>query len=220
MAARIFAIGDIHGCAAALDALLAEIAPTSDDLIVTLGDYIDRGPESPRVVERLLELQQQCQLVPLLGNHEAMLLMALKEESELGFWLECGGQETLDAYGGKLESIPLEHVEFLLNCHLYAELDKHFFVHANYTPSLPLDKQPEYVLLWEHLTMHMPAPHMSGKKAVVGHTPQRDGEILVTDHLICIDTFCYGPQGWLTALDVEAELAIQANRNGELRRRI
>ena len=217
MASRTFAIGDIHGCCKALDALLDAIAPTSNDLIITLGDYIDRGPDSRGVLDRLIRLQDQCRLLPLLGNHEAMLLMALKQESEVGFWLECGGQQTLASYDGELDSIPPEHVDFLSQCRMYAELDEHFCVHANYTPTLPLDKQPEYVLLWEHLSEHMPERHQSGKTAIVGHTPQRDGEILVLDHLICIDTFCYSRHGWLTALNVHDATVIQADRDGGLR---
>ena len=67
-AERIIAIGDIHGCARALEGLLEMIEPTPRDLIVTLGDYVDRGPQSRQVIERLIQLQEECQLIPLLGN--------------------------------------------------------------------------------------------------------------------------------------------------------
>ena len=63
-AERIIAIGDIHGCAAALEGLLEMIEPTSQDLIVTLGDYVDRGPQSKQVIDRLIRLQGECQLIP------------------------------------------------------------------------------------------------------------------------------------------------------------
>ena len=70
------AIGDIHGCSAALDALLDAIRPRPEDTIVTLGDYINRGPDSRGVLDRLIDLGRRCRLVPLLGNHDQMLLEA------------------------------------------------------------------------------------------------------------------------------------------------
>ena len=76
MNSRTIAIGDIHGCSAALDALLKTIRPRPEDRIVTLGDYINRGPDSRGVIERLIELKDRCRLVPLLGNHDQMLLEA------------------------------------------------------------------------------------------------------------------------------------------------
>ena len=71
---RLFAIGDIHGCDVALDALLQWMAPTPDDIVVTLGDYIDRGMNSRGVIDRLIALNEQTQWVGILGNHEEMML--------------------------------------------------------------------------------------------------------------------------------------------------
>ena len=76
MPTRTIAIGDIHGCSAALDALLDAIRPRPEDTIVTLGDYINRGPDTRGVLDRLIDLGRRCRLVPLLGNHEQMLLEA------------------------------------------------------------------------------------------------------------------------------------------------
>ncbi len=70
---RTVAVGDIHGCAAALAALLRAVAPGPDDTLVTLGDYIDGGPDAQGVIEQLLGLAGRCKLVPLLGNHEEMV---------------------------------------------------------------------------------------------------------------------------------------------------
>ncbi len=213
---RVIAIGDIHGCHAAFLRLLQEIEPTSDDQLVTLGDYVDRGPCSREVIDTLLELKTQCQLVPLVGNHEVMMQVSLEEPSERDFWLSCGGAATLQSYGGTVESIPPAHVKFLQECKMFHETDQYFFVHANYAANVALPKQNEYILLWEHLSTHMPERHQSGKTAIVGHTPQRNGEVLVTDHLICIDTYCYGG-GWLTAIDVQSQLIWQVDRDGNLR---
>ena len=168
------------------------------------------------MIRQMIELKEKCIVKPLLGNHEAMMIMALREPSEFDFWMSCGGRETLDSYGGELEKIPAEHVEFLDACELFFETEKFFFVHANYSANIALQKQQDYTLLWEHLTSHMPKRHVSGKKAVVGHTPQKDGEVFVSDHLVCIDTFCYGG-GWLTALNLETQTIIQADLDGKLR---
>jgi serine/threonine protein phosphatase 1 len=217
MANRIIAIGDVHGCSQALKAVLAAIAPQPDDLLITLGDYIDRGPDSRGVIEQLIEVSQRCRLVPLLGNHEIMLLQCMATPYELRFWLECGGNQTLFSYGGTFDEIPEDHLAFIHGCRRYYETDEHIFLHANYVADMPLDEQPDYALFWEHVNHTIPPPHQSGKIAVVGHTPQTTGEILDLGHLICIDTHCFG-RGWLTALNVETGETWQANKFGELRR--
>ena len=216
MSERIWAMGDIHGCARALDALLDQIQLGDDDTLVTLGDYVDRGEMSPDVVTRLIELQEINVLVPLVGNHEIMMMMAVDEPAERDFWLQSGGRQTLQAYGGELSDIPADHLDFLRSCQNFFELDRDFCVHANYVSKLPLPQQPEHTLFWEHLSMRLPSRHVSGKRAIVGHTPQRHGEILDLGHLLCLDTFCYGG-GWLTALDLVSGTYWQANRDGVLR---
>ena len=79
MPSRTIAIGDIHGCSRALAALLTTIKPTRNDVIVTLGDYIDRGPDSRGVIEQLVALEGQCTVIPLLGNHDEMLLHLMQD---------------------------------------------------------------------------------------------------------------------------------------------
>src|SRR5262249_48275007 len=106
MTGRTIAIGDIHGCPDALAALIDAVAPGRDDTIVTLGDYIDRGPNSRGVLDRLLRLAGQCRLVPLLGNHEEALLDALQEKDALRRWLTLGGAGTLRSYGGAPRGAP------------------------------------------------------------------------------------------------------------------
>src|SRR5687768_14207517 len=99
MAGRAIAIGDIHGCHDALRAVLDAVAPSASDTIVVLGDYIDRGPDSRGVLDCLIDLAQGCRVVPLLGDHEQLLLDAIRDRNEAARWFRCGGMETLRSYG-------------------------------------------------------------------------------------------------------------------------
>src|SRR5690349_16453875 len=116
MPARTIAIGDIHGCARALRAIVESIQPAADDTVVLLGDYVDRGPDSRGVLDLVLELEGRCRLVPLLGNHELMLLDALQNPHVIGPWLECGGDATVRSYDGQLSNVPAEHLAFIRHC--------------------------------------------------------------------------------------------------------
>lgn len=216
MPSRTIAIGDIHGCPAALRAIIDAIAPTVDDTLVLLGDYVDRGPDSRGVLDYVLELEQRYKLVPLLGNHELMLLDAIENPQVMGPWLECGGDSTVRSYDGRLSNVPAEHLSFIRRCKRYYEIPTHFFVHANYAADVSLDEQPDFLLFWEHLYIHLPLPHENGKVAIVGHTSQKKGEVLDLGHVVCIDTFCHGG-GWLTAMDLQSGQLWQADRNGRLR---
>jgi serine/threonine protein phosphatase 1 len=214
---RIIAIGDMHGCATALDRLLTEIQPGSEDTVVGIGDYVDRGMESARVIDILISLVTKTRFVPLIGNHELMMYQALYgDKSDFDFWFQHGGNATLASYGGQVDNIPQHHVTFLSHCIRFFETDTHFFVHANYEPDLPLDEQADEVLFWRHLRSWQPPPHVNGKIAVVGHTPQPDGHVVDFGHIKAIDTYCYGDQ-WLSALDVVSGTVWQANNVGELR---
>ncbi len=198
---RTIAIGDIHGCDEALLELLARIRPTEADTIVTLGDYVDRGPNSRGVLDILVRLHSQCHLVALLGNHEQMLFSARASHDLTEQWLPLGGQATLDSYGGRLENVPDGHWSFLESCRLSFETATHLFFHANYAADRPVGEQDEETALSLSLNQAVPLPHMSGKTAIVGHTAQSGGRILDLGHLQCIDTDCWNG-GLLTALDV------------------
>lgn len=202
MQPRTIAISDIHGHAQALDALLAAIEPLPVDTLVFLGDYVDLGPDSKGVLERLFDLGKQFHVVALMGNHEEMMVGAREGRSDLRFWMNFGARETLESYGhaGDLRLVPSEHLWFLKGLPLFYETETHFFIHANYNPSRPLDQQETATALWKHLE-EIPPPHVSGKIAVVGHTPQKNGRIVDLLHLKCIDSGC-GYGGLLTALDV------------------
>ena len=218
MTPRLIAIGDIHGCRKALETLLEAIEPTAEDTIVTLGDYIDRGPDSRGVIDVLLDLGDRTQLVGVLGNHEEMMLEVLHHGGSHHTWLRYGGVETLESYGfdGDLNFLPPEHQQFLDSLGDFYSVDDYFFTHAAYDPEVPLDEQEIEMLRWYSLTNGIPPQHQSGKTAVVGHTANRDGEVMDSGHLICLDTYCYGG-GWLTAMEMNTRQTWQANQKGELR---
>lgn len=191
------------------------IAPTPDDVVVTLGDYIDRGPDSRGVVDTLIEWGNRTRMVGILGNHEEMMLQVLHEGASHHEWLKHGGVDTLESYDfdGDLDFLPHEHEQFFEALGDYFVMDDYFFTHAAYDPDVQLEHQPIDMLRWYPLTDGLPAPHSSGKTAIVGHTANRDGEILDAGHLICLDTYCYGG-GWLTAMDLTNRKIWQVSQDG------
>jgi serine/threonine protein phosphatase 1 len=214
---RTIAIGDIHGCAIALAKLIEAVAPRPEDIVVPLGDYVDRGIDSRGVIDQLISLADRCQLVPILGNHEEMLLHASADVWSFQFWMRCGGKVCLDSYGstGDIELVPASHLAFLKSCRTYFETEQHFFVHANYKPDVPLKRLDIFTLYWCSLRDYVPPMrHCSGKVAIVGHTPQP--EVLDLGYLKCLDTGCCNG-GWLTAMDVNSGQIWQVNERGELR---
>jgi serine/threonine protein phosphatase 1 len=109
---RTIAIGDIHGCSTALAKLIELIAPQPDDVLAPLGDFVDRGIDSKGVIEQLIALGDRCRLVPILGNHEEMMLKAREGWSDFRFWINCGGLACLDSYGstGRTDAVPPEYI--------------------------------------------------------------------------------------------------------------
>ena len=215
MPGRTLAVGDIHGCDAALDALLTHLQPGPDDTFVVLGDVVDRGPNTRRCIDRLLDLQRRTRLVFLLGNHEEMMLDAVDTGDWLDDWLASGGRETLQSYGGSFEQVPEEHFEFLRSgsdCH---ETATHLYVHAALEPRRPAREQESELLRWTRITGTEP-PHISGKRVICGHTAQLSGVPLVWPGWACLDTACYAG-GLLSALDVDANVLWQADPAGRLR---
>jgi serine/threonine protein phosphatase 1 len=127
---RVYAIGDIHGCAEQLDALHAQIAadlaarPVPEPVLVHVGDYVDRGPDTAGVIARLAAGSPipGVATVNLLGNHENTMLEALSgERAAATDWLFAGGRPSLESYGVDPDSpretwpahIPPEHIAFL-----------------------------------------------------------------------------------------------------------
>ncbi len=196
-----YVIGDIHGCLGPLDKLLGKIAPRRGDEVVFVGDYIDRGPQSREVVDRLLGLPHRC--VFLMGNHERMLLDFLAGDDE-DLYLENGGRATLESYGGP-ESIPAAHLAFFRRLRPMYETPDYLFVHAGIRPLTPLTDQSAHDLIWirqEFFKFIGKYP----KPVIFGHTPLR--QVLMADDRIGIDTGCvYG--GKLTCLKLPSRELIQ-----------
>lgn len=221
---RVYGIGDIHGCADQLDSLMAtirqeEAAREAASQLVFLGDYIDRGPESRGVVERLIALKaDRPQTVFLKGNHEASLLDFLRDPHDYADWLEWGGAETLESYGVApmatrhaqdlaaefRERLPRAHVEFLEGLELWRSFGDYLFVHAGLRPGKPIEEQAETDLLWIRGEFHNSPANLRPEKVVVhGHHPM--SKPLDAGWRIAVDTgACFG--GPLTAVALEGEL--------------
>ncbi|WP_110351338.1 metallophosphoesterase family protein [Methylobacterium sp. B4] len=175
-----YAIGDIHGCADLLDRLLERIEAHVGDRakkLVFLGDYIDRGPDSARVIETLRRLQwrEPEGVVCLMGNHEAMLLKTLQEPGALDHWLMNGGTETLASYDAAgPEEIPgdvLDWIEALPTLH---EDARRWFVHAGFRPEAEIPDPDHETHLWIREPF-LSTDHDFGRHVVHGHTPQTRG---------------------------------------------
>ena len=209
---RVYAIGDVHGRADLVGARIAEIEsdltrdPPGDYRIILLGDYVDRGPASRKVIDILIAAQGRHgeRLVLLKGNHEELFLEAIADvnSAPAGDWVLNGGMETLESYFGKnwsanlpargsIENLfPPEHVRFLKDLRLSHRLGDFLFVHAGIDPQLPWNEQerdPE-ILLWirsKFLDWPDPLPVV----VVHGHTPQ--GRIEHKINRLNIDTRAY-----------------------------
>jgi serine/threonine protein phosphatase 1 len=220
----IYAIGDLHGRSDLLDQVLlridADLAadPVRRPIHVFLGDYIDRGPDSYGVLDRLIERGQTHEAVFLKGNHELFLLEFLRDPNKLNQWRQFGGLDTLMSYGVEptfkateaeldlladalFQAMPATHRDFLRRLETSFSCGDYFFVHAGVRPQLPLDQQREKDLLWirdEFLRYE----HDFGKIVVHGHTPV--GEPDIRSNRINIDTGAYAT-GKLTCLVLERD---------------
>lgn len=186
---RVYAIGDIHGCADQLDAIHARIAedaahaPEPDRVIVYLGDYVDRGPDSRGAIERALAPPIAGRAVHLCGNHEEMMLAVLDhpgDEAAIALWLRNGGVATLTSYGLSGEDppetwagrLPPAHIAFLRGLVRRYQAGGYLFVHAGIRPGVALDAQDAEDLIWiREPFLHSEADH--GAVVVHGHTPER-----------------------------------------------
>ena len=206
---RIYAIGDIHGRLDLLQRAIEAIRRDVDArgpaaLTVTLGDYIDRGPDSCGVLDCLAANPFPMPLVALKGNHEYMLATFLADPAAGTHWTDNGGLATLRSYGVNLRgpltpnfataraalraAMPPAHVAFLRALKLSFSRGGYFFCHAGVRPGVPLERQSEEDLLWIREPFLLSARDF-GQVVVHGHTPVAEPEVL--PNRIGIDTGAY-----------------------------
>jgi serine/threonine protein phosphatase 1 len=219
---RIYAIGDIHGRADLLERMLnridADLAsnPVRLGIQVFLGDYIDRGPASREVLDRLVARNGSCRSVFLKGNHESYLTGFLTNPPILEDWQRYGGLETLMSYGitpsinanaatqAQLaaaldQALPESHRRFIGKLKSSFTCGDYFFAHAGVRPGVPLAKQREEDLLWIRQDFLLYEEDFS-KIVVHGHTPVPQPD--VRPNRINIDTGAFAT-GQLTCLILE-----------------
>jgi serine/threonine protein phosphatase 1 len=223
--AVVYAIGDIHGCLDELADIEQQIVADAASIpgekwIVTLGDYIDRGPDSAGVIDYLTAPPPEgFRRFSLMGNHEEIALGFLADPPSHAYWLEEGGIETLLSYGVDLETrhrpedverrlredlgnhIPPGHLGFLHGLAAMLTLPGWAFVHAGIRPGIRLEDQRDEDLLWIRQPF-LSAELQPGLRVVHGHTPGL--EPVVTTSRICIDTKCFAT-GILTALRISPD---------------
>src|SRR5262245_16121180 len=221
---RIYAIGDIHGRLDLLDSVLARIDtdmgghPASNAIRVFLGDYIDRGPDSKRVLDRLVDSCVTHPTACSMGNPEAFRREFLKDPDVFTVWMPSVGLATLLSYGltpkigtdaqdqqelaSELERIlPSSHREFLSGLKQWFTCGDFFFVHAGIRPGICLTEQSEDDLLWIREDFLSSEDHF-GKIVVHGHTPVMEPD--VRPNRINIDTGAYAT-GRLSCLVLESD---------------
>lgn len=219
---RVYAIGDVHGRADLLDRVFAKIDahiaknPVERPIQLLVGDYIDRGPNSRGVLDRLIERTRSKELVLLKGNHETCLLEFLNNPSMLQTWGQIGGFETLMSYGitpslnadfetqRKLASdfqaaLPKAHLVLLDSLRTSFSCGEFFFVHAGVKPGVPLTEQREADLLWIRDEFLLYEGKFD-KIIVHGHTPVR--AVDMRPSRINIDTGAYAT-GQLSCVIIE-----------------
>jgi serine/threonine protein phosphatase 1 len=221
---RVYVIGDIHGRLDLLDHMVNKIEddleenPTDDALTVTLGDYVDRGPNSRGVLDRLACNPFPTTYIALKGNHEVLLEAFLRDPVVASQWRRFGGVETLHSYGVSVaavmigrgfddasnmlrKSMPEKHFGFLRSLRLSLLIGQYFLCHAGVRPGIPLGHQRAEDLLWIREEF-VNCNKSFGKIVVHGHTPVVSPVVLPTR--INIDTGAFAT-GRLTCLVLEGK---------------
>lgn len=221
---RVYAIGDIHGRADLFADILRRIDNDDADSIpcptelILLGDLIDRGPSSRKVVEHAMLLSQSGAMRCLKGNHEEVFIRAARGEvAATRFFCRIGGEQTLRSYGlsdgdyasmsaeqltdWMLANIPRSHVDFIDSFEDLIEIGDYVFVHAGIRPGVPLSAQEPDDLRWIRADF-LKCTESFGKVVIHGHTITPD----VDEHAnrIGIDTGAY-MSGKLTAIGIYGE---------------
>lgn len=201
-----FAIGDVHGCFDQLEALLLacdKVRARRTARFVLIGDYVDRGPDTRKVIDLLMQRQRRsgAQFICLQGNHEQMLTSAAAEERSdrsLMDWWTNGGEQTLDSYGVNDPTLlPPPHLHWIRTLPLRFSDQKRLFVHAGIRPGIPITEQSETDMLW----IREPFLSFAGSYGILvvhGHTPTKSRLPDLRRHRLNLDTgACFG--GELTA---------------------
>lgn len=208
---RLFAIGDIHGCFDSLKELVEnKIQLQKDDKLILLGDYIDRGDKSKKVVDFIIQFQEQgFDVVPLLGNHETMLLDAYEIEKNISKWIQNGGNDTLESFEiVSVKDIEFKYIEFFKGLKYHYSFENFLFVHAGFNDNVLNPFTDYYSMLWKCKETYT-NPLLSDKTIVHGHNPVRvaicEDRVLANHSVINIDTGCVYKDsegyGRLTAYD-------------------
>lgn len=218
---RVYAVGDIHGCIKALEELTKRIVHDSQDgpetqIIVYLGDYVDRGSDSRGVVNHILNTLPKFEVRCLRGNHDQILLDFLKDPSIYPAWENIGAYETFLSYGVEppnglderefakardhlVKALSEEHLNFFEDLLHSTEIGDYYFAHAGVRPGVPLENQRPEDLLWIREAF-LSSKDDFGKIVVHGHTPRT--KPVVRRNRIGIDTGAY-LSGHLTAAVLE-----------------
>jgi serine/threonine protein phosphatase 1 len=182
-----FAIGDIHGCFGPMTRMLSRIeAYAPGSTIVFLGDYIDRGPDSKAVLDRLMDrANSDGRWIILKGNHEDMMVGAQNGTYDEALWLGNGGIETLKSYGG---FVPPEHLAWVASLPLIHQDRHRIFVHAGVKEGVYYEAQTPRDLMWTRFPDNHSGEYW-GKHLVHGHTPSRKHP-LTTGNRTNVDSAC------------------------------
>jgi len=174
--ARTFIVGDVHGCLDMLKRLIDKIEwNPSDDRLIFIGDYIDRGEDGRGVVDYILELKKDSPLIQcLIGNHEQMLLDYLSGNDHNSFILN-GGLSTLRGYkevtrGIEDPLIPTSHLDFFSSLLSMVELDEYYVVHAGFRPKIRIQDQDLFDMIWIR-DEFIYSDYDFAKVVIFGHTP-------------------------------------------------
>lgn len=224
---RIFVFGDIHGCPDEPDVLLRHLVEkeglTQKDLVVFLGDYIDRGPDSKAVIDVILDFKKRFPRTRCLkGNHEDMMLDFLGFGGNLGqAFLYNGGLETIQSYGisvfapstEMVEALPPEHFKFYCELESILQLENCICVHAGLNPLRDLEKQQDDEAFWIR-DEFLNNIHSFNKMVLFGHTPHQE----LFEHVpykLGIDTgLVFGNK--LSCVEIKSGKVIQVKRDSKV----
>ncbi|MCX6335195.1 MAG: metallophosphoesterase family protein [Bacteroidia bacterium] len=209
---RLIAIADIHGCYKPFYELVVKtIDLKKADRLILLGDYIDRGMQSKEVIDFIIDLKEKgFDIIPLAGNHEAMLLDSYTDPAMLYLWIMNSGETTLQSFGVlNVQDIEKGYIDFFSGLKYYESTGNYLFVHAGFNDGDADPFSDTNHMIWES-RLSYENPVLWGKTIIHGHRPKTldfvKKQIDKRTGVIPIDTGCvYGLEmgyGFLSALDV------------------